>query len=86
MGKFFTAAGILSAEPKTYAAIFATNHITKTTLPVLSKDYLINLGVTIIGHILAIIQQATSLSQPSSEAISTITSSDPTMPPESLNK
>ena len=86
MGKFFTAAGISSAESKTYAATFATNHITKTTLPVLSKDYLINLGVTIIGHILATIQQAKSLSQPSSEAISTITNSDPKMPPESLNK
>ena len=51
--------------------MFVTNHITGTILPVLSKDYLIDLGVTIIGYILAIIQHAKSLSQPSSEATST---------------
>ena len=85
--QFFTAAGIPSAESETYAARFVTNCITKTMLPVLSKDYLIDLGVTIIGDILAIIQCAKSLSQPSSEATSTtITSSVLTMPPESLNK
>ena len=38
--QFFTAAGIPSAESKTYAATFATNRINKTTLPVLLKDYL----------------------------------------------
>ena len=35
------------------------------------QDYLINLGVTIIGDILAIIQHAKSLSEPFSEATST---------------
>ena len=51
--------------------MFVTNHINKTTIPVLSKDYLIDLGVTIIGDILAIIQHAKSLSEPFSEATST---------------
>ena len=56
-------------------------------LPVLLKDYLINLGVTIIRDILAIIQHAKSLYQLFSEAASTtITSSIPTRPPKSINK
>ena len=50
--------------------MFVTNHIAETTIPVLSKDYLIYLSVTIIGDILAVIQHAKSLSQPSSEAAS----------------
>ena len=36
--KFFTAAGIPSAESNTYAATFVTNRIMETTLPILSKD------------------------------------------------
>ena len=85
--QFFTAAGISSAESKMYAATFVTNRIMETMLPTLSKDYLIDLGVTIIGDILAIIQYAKSFSQPSFEATSTtITSSIPTVPPESFNK
>ena len=45
-------------------------------IPILLKDHLIDLGVIIIGDILAFIQHAESLSQPSSEATSTtITSS-----------
>ena len=70
--QFLTAAaGIPSEESKRYAAMFVTNHINKTTVPVLSKDYLTDLGVTIIGDILAIIQHAKSLSEPFSEATST---------------
>ena len=69
--QFFIVAGISSEESKTYAGMFDTNYSTETTIPVLSKDYLINLGVTIIGDILAIIQHAKSLCQPSSEATST---------------
>ena len=85
--KFFTAAGIPSAESNTYAATFVTNRIMETTLPILSKDYLIDLGVTIIGDILPIIRHVKSLFQPSSEATSTtITSLVPTIPPESHNK
>ena len=38
------------------------NCITETMLPVLLKDYLINLDVTVIGDILAIIHHAKSLS------------------------
>ena len=73
--QFFTAADIPSAESKMYAATFATNRISMSH------------RVTITGDILAIIQNAKSFSQPSSEATSTtITSSFPTMPPESLNK
>ena len=40
-------------------------------LPILLKDHLIDLGVIIIGDILAFIRHAKSLSQPSSEATST---------------
>ena len=59
--------------------------ISITTIPVLSKDYLTDLGVTITGDILAIIQHAKSLSEPFSEATSTtITIYVPTMPTESL--
>ena len=85
--QFFTAACIPSTKSKMYTATFVTNHITETMLPILSKDYLTDLGVTIIGDILAIIQHAKNFSQPFSEATSTtITSSIPTMPNESLNK
>ena len=85
--QFFTPAGIPYAESKTYTTTFVTNRITEATLSVLSKDYLTNLFVTVIGDILAIIQHAKSLSQPSSEATSTtITSSVPTILPESINK
>ena len=73
--QFFTAADIPSAESKMYAATFVTNRISMSH------------RVTITGDILAIIQNAKSFSQPSSEVTSTtITSSFPTMPPESLNK
>ena len=85
--QFFTSAGIPSAESKTNAAFFVTNHITEAMLPVLLKDYLISFGVTIIGNILPIIQHTKGLPQPCSEAASTtITSSAPTMPSESINK
>lgn len=78
---------ILSAESKRYTVTFVTNCITETTLPVLLKDYLIDLGVTIIGDILAIIRHVKSLSQPSSEAtLTTIISSVPTMSPYPINK
>ena len=69
--QFLTAAGIPSEESKRYAAMLVTNHINKTTIPVLSKDYLTDLGVTITEDILAIIQHAKSLSEPFSEATST---------------
>ena len=46
--QFLTAAGIPSEETKRYAAMFVTNHINKTTIPVLSKDYLIDLGVKLL--------------------------------------
>ena len=49
--QFFTAAGILSAESKTYVVAFVTNSVTETVLPLLSKDYLNDLGVTIIRDI-----------------------------------
>ena len=78
---------ILSAESKRYTVTFVTNCITETTLPVLLKDYLIDLGVTIIRDILAIIGRVKSLSQPSSEAtLTTIISSVPTMSPYPINK
>ena len=84
--QFFTAAVSCLQNPKVYIT-FVTNCITETTLPVLLEDYLIDLGVTIIGDILAIIRHVKSLSQPSSEAtLTTIISSVPTMSPYPINK
>ena len=85
--QFFTAGGIPSAESIMYTTTFVTNRITETALSILSKDYLTDFVVTVIGDIIAIIQHDKSFSQPSSEATSTtITSSVPTIPPESINK
>ena len=86
--QFFTAAGISSAESKTYASTFVTNRIMETMLPTLSKDYLIDLGVTIIGDILAISSNMpkVSLNHPLRLPQQPSLAQFPQCPPESFNK
>ena len=56
--KFFQKAGIPEDTSKTYAKSFKNNHVTEILLPDLTKELSNDLGITVIGDILIILQQA----------------------------
>ena len=61
---FFQTAGISEDETSsTYAKTFKDNGLTETSVPQLDKDTLTELGVTVIGHRLSILQWARTLQQ-----------------------
>ena len=53
---FIIAAGIPPEESATYATAFVDNRLTESSLPELSKEYLKDLGITIIGDIITILK------------------------------
>ena len=61
---FFCNAGIPPNTAHTYATAFVNNQITETTLPRLNRQYLTELGITIIGDVLTILAHTTSDSVP----------------------
>ena len=54
--KFVIAAGIPPEESATYVSGFANNRVTESSLPDLRKEYLKDLGITIIGNIITILR------------------------------
>ena len=60
---FFQKAGIPEDTSKTYAKSFKNNSVTEPLLPELTKELLNDLGITIMGDILIILQQANNLHQ-----------------------
>ena len=73
--EFFTTASIPEAASQTYAKAFFDNGFSELSLPLLDKQTLTEVGITVIGHQLSILQCAksrtnntTSITQSSSKA------------------
>lgn len=58
--KFFTNAGIPKDEAAMYAVTFTKHRITQSMLPELSKEYLSDLGIKLMGDVIAILKHARS--------------------------
>ncbi|CAH1402575.1 unnamed protein product [Nezara viridula] len=56
--KFFSAAGIPRDEAENYAVTFSKNQIQLDMLPEIKKEYLKDMGITLMGHIIAILRHA----------------------------
>lgn len=56
--KFFTAAGISHEQAENYAVTFSKNQIQFDMLPEINKEYLNDMGITLLGHIIAILRHA----------------------------
>ncbi|XP_014282638.1 uncharacterized protein C19orf47 homolog isoform X2 [Halyomorpha halys] len=56
--KFFSAAGIPREEAENYAVTFSKNQIQLDMLPEIKKEYLKDMGITLMGHIIAILRHA----------------------------
>ena len=93
---FLEEAGIPAEFATTYATKFFENRITELALPELTKETLRDLGITVLGDILAIIRQiktyqpsstTTSIDsqQPSTQSVRTILSKPPTATSDMTN-
>ena len=60
---FIIAAGIPLEDSANYA-LFINNHLTESSLPDLTKEYLKDLGLTIIGNIIIILKHIAQSNQP----------------------
>uniref|UniRef100_T1I4B5 SAM domain-containing protein n=1 Tax=Rhodnius prolixus TaxID=13249 RepID=T1I4B5_RHOPR len=56
--KFFTSAGIPMESSRTYAVTFSKNEIQLDMLSEIKKEYLVDMGITLMGHIIAILRHA----------------------------
>ncbi|KAK9512460.1 hypothetical protein O3M35_000891 [Rhynocoris fuscipes] len=56
--KFFTSAGIPIDSARTYAVTFSKNEIQLDMLSEIKKEYLVDMGITLMGHIIAILRHA----------------------------
>ena len=66
-------AGIPPDTAHAYATAFVNNCITETTLPQLNRQYLTELGITIIGDVLRILAHTTSDPVPTTATPNTMT-------------
>lgn len=56
--KFFTECGIPPSESTNYAITFTDNRIQKDMLMDLTKEYLTEMGISILGDVIAILKHA----------------------------
>ncbi|KAI8505658.1 hypothetical protein Bbelb_168470 [Branchiostoma belcheri] len=61
--KFFMEAGIPAGPAASYAVTFADNRIQKTMLLDLSKEILNDMGITVVGDVIAILKHAKTVAQ-----------------------
>lgn len=65
---FFQQAGIPSDEAASYALIFARNRIQNNMLIDLNKEYLKDMGITLLGDVIAILKHAKHVHESNSRA------------------
>ena len=56
--KFFKDAGIPAGDAANYAVVFSDNRITRTMLMDLTKEYLNDMGISILGDVISILKHA----------------------------
>ena len=78
---FIIAAGIPPEESATYANAFVENRLTESSLPELTKEYLKDLGINLIGDIITILKHIQTHLQTVNS-----TNANPTLPRETVVK
>ena len=59
--KFFTDAGVPAGDAANYAVTFTDNRISRAMLTDLTKEYLQDMGIGILGDIISILKHAKSV-------------------------
>ena len=59
--KFFKEAGIPAGDAANYAVKFSDNRITRAMLMDLTKEYLSDMGIAILGDVISILKHAKSV-------------------------
>ena len=83
---FIIAAGFQPEDSATYATAFIENQLTKSSLPALTKEYLKDLGITIIGDIITILKHITTYISHQHSPTGSVKETNPSNPRETIVK